>query len=345
MTSFLTCLLTMTTLAPAAPVYRLESAPAQHVEAHLTYEIHAPNLVAKEWIVYGAHPVDLPGQTKVTSSLEPDGRAATELSEPRRPLWMARVPANTPQLAHSLTIRMNIQAELMSRHLVEMKPGEKPPPVPPLGDKERHAALLSHGNMDLKDAQFQKWLDAHELRRGQNETDLDFARRTFLVIKKHFKYEYKDSMDRMVGAVCKVGRSDCGGLSGLFAATLRANHVPARLLAGRWAQSDKQGEKLEGVEYHQWHVKSEFFADGIGWVPVDMAGAVTQKGGKELAYFGRDGGDFITFHLDSDFQVDTIHFGKHSISWLQSPIWWVTGDGKLEPTKTTEDWQVRSKQK
>jgi hypothetical protein len=76
-----------------------------------------------------------------------------------------------------------------------------------------------------------------------------------------------------------------------------------------------------------------------------MAGAVTQEGGDRLANFGQDDGDFITFHLDSDFQVDTIHFGKQTADWLQGPIWWVTGDGKDEPTKTTEDWQVRSKKK
>ena len=347
MNALLTFLLSVTTLAPAAPppAYKLETTPAQHVEATLTYESQAPNLTAKEWILYGPRVIDLPGQAKTSSSLEPGGREASELSELRRPFWIARVPANTPQLAKSITIRMNIQADLIARHLVELKGDEKPPKVAALTDQEKKAALLSHGMIDLKDAQFSKWLDKHELRRGKEETDLDFARRAFLVIKKNFTYEYNSKMDRLTGVVCKAGKSDCGGLSSLLVATLRVNKIPARLRAGRWAISDKKGDKLGDVEYHQWHVKSEFFADGIGWVPVDMSAAVTQKAGKELAHFGHDAGDFITLHLDSDFLVDTIHFGKKPLTWLQTPTWWVTGDGKLDPIKSTEDWKVVSKKK
>ena len=347
MTSLLTLLLSATTLAPAAepPAYKLETAFAQSIEANLTYESHTPNLVAREWILFGARLVDLPGQVKTSSTMEPGGREARELSELRRPLWVGRVPADTPEHAKSIALFITIKADLLSRHLVELRPGDKRPHAPALGDKERQASLLSHGMIDLKDAQFQQWLDTHELRRGKNESDLDCARRTFLVIRKNFTYEYKAIMDRRTGLVCKLGRSDCGGLSSLFVATLRTNKIPARMLAGRWAQSDRKGAKLEGVEYHQWHVKSEFFAEGIGWVPVDMSAAVTQRGGKELAYFGHDHGDFVVFHLDADFEVDTIHFGKAKLTWLQTPTWWVIGDGKVEPIKSTQDWQVRSKKK
>ena len=31
---------------------------------------------------------------------------------------------------------------------------------------------------------------------------------------------------------------------------------------------------LSGVEYFQWHVKAEFFARGVGWIPVDCSSAI-----------------------------------------------------------------------
>ena len=35
---------------------------------------------------------------------------------------------------------------------------------------------------------------------------------------------------------------------------------------------------------------AEFFADGVGWVPVDPS----------LGHFGGDAGNFLTFHVDPD---------------------------------------------
>jgi transglutaminase-like putative cysteine protease len=43
-------------------------------------------------------------------------------------------------------------------------------------------------------------------------------------------------------------------------------------------------------------VKAEFFAEGIGWVPVDISSAITQH--DVSASFGRDNGDFIVMNFD-----------------------------------------------
>jgi hypothetical protein len=341
MTFLLTYLLALTPLAPAAPPsYKLEAAPAQQVEAVVTYEAQFPSAEVREWVAYVSRLRDLPGQVKTASSLEPGGREASEVAGPQRPLWIARIPG-PPERQRSMTLQYKIRADLVSRRLVELKPGERPPKVPTLDDSERKAALLSHGAIDLHDPQFKEWLDKHKLHRAQNESDLDFARRVFLVIKREFKYEYKATLDRRTGAVCGRGKSDCGGLSSLFVATLRTNHVPARALAGRWAKSDVRGDKLEGVEYHQWHVKAEFYAEGIGWVPVDMALAVNQKDGAELRHFGRDAGDFIVFHVDSDFTLDSINAGHKAAQYLQTPFFWAVGTGNFDDMKSTQSWQVK----
>ena len=52
-------------------------------------------------------------------------------------------------------------------------------------------------------------------------------------------------------------------------------------------------------------------------------------------------GDFIVQHVDPDLLVDTVHFGKKEVQWLQSVSFWVTGTGSLDKLTTAEDWQVK----
>jgi hypothetical protein len=341
--SVLICVLSAVTSLPAAPGHKLDIAPAQQVEGVLTYAIFAPSLQAKEWILFAARAPELPGQRKVSTTLTPNGRNADELSDLHRPILLGRVAVRGGELEKAITVKVVHKAELVSRKLVPLDRDEKPPQVAVLNKTERKAALGSNGIMNFDDTKFQDWLDGNELRKRSNEDDLDFARRVFLKIKKGWTYEYKAQMDRQATAVCKLGKSDCGGLSALFIATLRANGVPGRLLAGRWALSARPGKKLSDIPYYQYHVKSEFFADGIGWVPVDMSGAVGQKGGDEFSHFGNDRGDFVVFHVDPELVLDSIYFGKEKITWMQSPVYWVTGGGKLDGTKITEDWQVKAR--
>jgi hypothetical protein len=46
-------------------------------------------------------------------------------------------------------------------------------------------------------------------------------------------------------------------------------------------------------------------------------------------------------HLDTDLQLDSIHFGRRTLPWSQGPSFWVTGEGDLDGYTTDEDWQVR----
>jgi len=180
------------------------------------------------------------------------------------------------------------------------------------------------------------------LTRRDSESDIDFARRVFLAIRSKFRYEYKAELERHASAVCTAGKSDCGGLSILFVAVMRANEIPARSLYGRWAQSAKPGDKADGAAYYQWHVKAEFFATGVGWVPIDMAGAIVHdKSFVGLEFFGKDKGDFITFHIDPNLTVDTKVSGQQTLVGLQRPAYWVRGLGTFDQHKEVEDWKVK----
>jgi transglutaminase-like putative cysteine protease len=150
-------------------------------------------------------------------------------------------------------------------------------------------------------------------------------------------------MERSASHVCEAGKSDCGGLSVLFVAALRANQVPARVLVGRWAQSSRPGEQLEGEGYYQTHVIAEFWADRVGWVPVDMAlGLRKQPEGQEFKHFGNDPGNFIALHIDPELLLDR---GRETvrIPWLQGVAYWVTGRGTTEGPRYQESWEVTEK--
>jgi hypothetical protein len=274
--------------------------------------------------------------------MAPTGTEITDLSELKRPLMLARVKAERGDLKQGVKMEVVYQATLWSRRLTPLRPGEKPPTVKELSAAERELAQRSAGDLSFAGEAFLTWQREHKLTRGKDEPEIDFARRVFTTIRKEFKYDYQPEMDRAPPAVCQAGKSDCGGLSNLFVATLRSQGIPARTLAGRWATSADPNEKLNGHAYYQYHVKAEFFAAGVGWVPVDMASGILHDRSREgLFYFGYDPGDFLTQHIDGNLEIDSIHFGKQQLSVLQRPAFWVTGQGTLEDLKITESWTVR----
>jgi transglutaminase-like putative cysteine protease len=338
-------LLTLSALPadPPAAGYVLETADARRVEATLTYTVRYDRHRAKEWVVFAARAPELPGQAKVESRLEPGGAAAKELSPLRRPVLAARVPVRQKDQETTLSIRVTYEATLRSRRLKPLAADAAPPKVEPPDKREREAALAALGEIDHKSEAVQAWLKGRKLRREEGEADVDFARRVFRDIRAGFRYEYKPDADRHASAVCRAGRSDCGGLSGLFVAALRANGVPARTLYGRWARSAEAGEKLGDLPYYQAHVKAEFYADGVGWVPVDVASGILHDRSKDgLAFFGNDRGDFLTFHVDPSLELDTRVFGRKVTSGLQVPAHWVAGPGTPEASTITEGWEVKN---
>src|SRR5262249_48918831 len=160
-----------------------------------------------------------------------------------------------------VSVEVKYQAKLYSRHLVELAPEAQAPKVPELTTKTRSQFLAATELINFKAAAFQKWLDQFHLRKGATENDVDFGRRVYKVITKGFTYEWKGNMDRHATAICQAGKSDCGGLAIVFVSALRGNGVPARLVVGRWASS----ANLKSGDPYQYHVKAEFFAQGVGW--------------------------------------------------------------------------------
>lgn len=325
----------------AGPGYAIAATPVKRVRGELSYRVNGPRIQAREWMVFVARMPELPSQSDVRTKVVPDGVPARDYSEAARPLLAARIAGDSPNAQGGFEVHIEYEATLVARKLVKLKPGASRPDVVPLDAKTRRIELASGRYMDFDSKAFQKWLEDRGLRRASSEGDVDFARRAFLQIKREFQYEFTEHMDRHASHLCTVGRGDCGGMSIMFASALRAHGIPARLLTGRWATSSTP-RRADGLLSDQVHVKAEFFAEGVGWVPVDLSSAVLHDRSPEgLRYFGNDPGDFVTFHVDSDLSVET-YFGRKVIEWLQIPSFWVIGSGSLDGLTSRCDWKVQS---
>lgn len=318
----------------------LEIQPAQTITAVYDYTVSAPDLRASEWVLFMPRPPAHSGQRILDVSTSPGGETTVDLGPLRQPLLRARVPVTGERWSRSITYRTTVAATLYSRRLIHG--ADVPPKVPFLSEKERHLFLRRTPQFDYTNAAFTAWAASNNLKRGATEGEVAFARRAFQYIVRNFTYEYLGKQDRSAPGVCSAGKSDCGGMAVLFATVLRSQGIPARTLAGRWAISEKPDDKIGVVEYHQEHVKAEFFAQGVGWVPADLSSAVLHdKSDAKLTHFGNDRGDFLTFHFDNDLTLDTLHFGSRTMNLMQKASYWVKGSGSLENTVIREKWIVK----
>lgn len=313
----------------------MESSAARPMFGLLKFRYFAPNCTAQNWIVYAPVPPELPEQSKPRASLTVNGTAAVskvvqELSNEHRIVIYSLIPVTTNQLQHELSVQVNYWTSLIPRHLVA---GAGSSRLVPLSSLESSMYLAPSETCDFASPAFQTWLAVHNLRRRSGEGDLDFAWRTFLTIRDLYSYMYNSAQDRHVSKLCKTDATDCGGLSFLFVSTLRANGIPARSLIGRWADPKSTAD--------QNHVKSEFYTREQGWIPIEMSGAVSNKAGDPLLFFGQFNGDFMTFHFDTDLLLDTIWFGRKSMRNMQQPAFWVTGPGALSGAQEETTWRVQ----
>ena len=312
---------------PAKSAYRIDAKPIRRIKATLTVDIVVPKADVAEWFLYAPKTPTMPNQRDVKTSFFPAATTIEELSFFKRPLWFARIADGRRKIRAEWTI----EATLMSRHLVPLQADEKAPAIKDLAPNARSNFTRTSQWADFDSKAFRSWLNAADLKRKANESDLDFARRVFAHIKRQCEFE-SPTKNHAASSTAMVGKSDAGGLSSLFVAALRADGIPARLLAGRLAESDKPGDP-------KGHIKAEFHARGIGWIPVDLGTAVKRKKSKEFAHFGHDGGNLIVFAIDQDFVIDSFVVGEQKLPVLQGVVFWYRGGGGAL-VRGEEKWTV-----
>jgi hypothetical protein len=325
-------------LMPAAalgdPKYALKTSPSKKVEAVFSWDWTTPQFQATEWVIVAARPPELPGQRDVTVSADPHAKEAKEQSDLQQPILVWRIPVTDDKLKTHVHISFKMVATLMERHLVRLPPGAQVPKVAALGEGERKLFLAATPRLNHDAKEFQDWLNDNKLRRGATEADVDFARSVFLVIRPKFTYQFPAAHDGKATSTCKTGKGDCGCISTVFVCACRANGIPARELCGRWADSAKGDDS-------KCHCKAEFYAEDVGWVPVDATLGMNKPEKAALQFFGKDPGDFVVWHLDGDVKVDSIHWGVQPSVRLQGVMKWAAAArGNFDKAEDKEDWHV-----
>jgi hypothetical protein len=323
---------------PRDRMFYVEATPAYAFKATLAEDWTFPNAGEGTLHVYAPVLPELPGQAKVSTRLFVAGNdtlKAEEVSEgsvSKRPMLALHMKSDQLSLKSGVPLRLVYEGTLCARTL---KRGKPPTGVPELTEEERRRYLMTSATMDHNDPEFLRWMGDQGLKRRKDEQAMAFAHRVF----DHFVKEATYGGDtggyeaRRPSRVCKSFANDCGGLSLLYVAVMRANDVPARTLFGRWAirQTDNYG---------QYHVMAEFFVDKSGWVPVDIAGSLVHKPKDPNALFGNTDGQFLAFHVDTDLEPSQ---GCHH-AWAQYLLLQWAGAGDFGKDQRGESkWNVTRK--
>jgi transglutaminase-like putative cysteine protease len=178
--------------------------------------------------------------------------------------------------------------------------------------------------MDIEDKSFAEWLEKYGLMKGltgMKETNVYLACKIYLAITRTMLYRYPCT-ERKASEIVKSGYGDSLALNIVMVAALRFNNIPSRLIYGRMATSKVKGQTISwiggdsGIENEQMGVKSQFFMDGVGWITADPTMYLKNTNPKWdsskeetlLGGFGKDGGDFMIFSVESGF-VELPMFG------------------------------------
>jgi transglutaminase-like putative cysteine protease len=336
-------LLLLANPAPAQqPAYKIEVADVQKVSATITYEIRTKEFAVSRWMVFLPEPPELPSQRGVRVKAAPAGRVVAEKSLLGRKVRYVNTPLRAPTPGAALPTRLEVEATLRSRKLVELKPGEKPPAFVPLSAAERKYYLAPTTTVDFDSRAFQDWLAAKELRRGKGEPPLGLARRVLEVIRADFTYHFNSQEDKSASLACKNGSTDCAGMAYLFVGAMRAGGVPARLTVGRLAQPRQPGSDPSQTGWDRPHVRTEFFLDGAGWVPVDPSYANALRRRPVADFIGQDAGDMLVLHVDVDLQLQ-FPDKLRECQFLQiAPFYWAHGRGNFDGHFAPSGWELKA---
>lgn len=316
----------------------IRSTPVQRIYGKLDIEIIADSSFdACQWAVYIADAPATAGQSEVASKLTladgTTGNRVGEIGGEGRSILFAQ--SNNPKFAHSLKLSGEYWATLYKRSLATIRSAQHVS----LRPEEREKYLRETRSYDFTQPVFTNWLTENGLERRSQEKEIGFAWRVFDFLRSKYSYKYIPTQARNASSLCTVNETDCGGSCYLFVSALRRNGIPARAIAGRWAKTSTHVEENGSAEVGTFHVRAEFFAADIGWIPVDISRAMGGADEKVARFFGNDDGRFLVMHIDPDFILNSVLFGEKHVRMLQRCAYWAKGRGEFNK-RTNILWTV-----
>ena len=325
--------------APAfaeSPRYYMQLLGSRRVVATYRFEVTTTKSAVKEFTFRAMAAPEIAHQPQASTSMRPAGELSTDLSLARRPMIMTRVSVADPQPPQRVEAEVIYRATLLARRLTPIKPGQRVSPAPPLAPPARGLYLAATHTLDFQASGFRAWLDDHDMLRREGESDIDFARRAFTSMIDLYAFE-NGQLNQPVSMACSSPKADCDGLGLIFVAAMRANGVAARLLFGIPAAQSLKPNPSGGIEGHAF---AEFFAEGVGWTPVEIGSALQHaREGNPQQWFGFDPGRLMVQHVDCDLAIPTPGKPMHIYS-LHSLFVSVSGKGKMDVKIRSLAWDV-----
>ncbi|MEM6689444.1 MAG: transglutaminase domain-containing protein [Planctomycetota bacterium] len=325
--------------------FHMASRRSTKVRVQLSRDVFFPQMAVQAYSMTVALPPPHDGQNLLSFSSEANTEKFKDLSDPARDLAQQFEQINRPKTPSRFGAKFTMTFELFERRLqaeTNRKSAEADADRTNLSPESRSRFLKSDDFFAYDSASFKRWKIDRGLSARRQQTEIQYAKTVFNAIAKEYRYNYDFKQDRSASAVCQSKSTDCGGLSILFVTTLRSEGIPARTLVGHFAKS--LSKAMAGKEEPQGtrHVIAEFFAEGVGWVPVDLASAIlspTPDAGKE--HFGNQIQPFVTLHFDHQIRFDSKVWGEKTENFLQFPRLWFKGKGPYRDRKISDQWNVR----
>jgi len=256
-------------------------------------------------------------ETEISLQIENSTLSQREISSNQSnvPFLGVEVRLNSRTNGKRINAEATIRGDLIETTIAPGPPSE---PVAELTAPERRRYLASSDQVDFKNPAFRRMLSTNKLHRNPEEGVLQFGHRIHAFIQENYTNEphAPQAPSLKPSETLAVRHSDCGGVGLLFVGIMRANGIPSRTLWGRWAETQTD------PEYGCWHVIPEFYVDGVGWIrALDNS-------------FGKNAGNFITFHTDTDLELT----GDVRPRWAQSLVWHWKGSGSYPSASEKTHW-------
>jgi transglutaminase-like putative cysteine protease len=151
-------------------------------------------------------------------------------------------------------------------------------------DPEELARYVKPDRLVPLDNKIRKWA-RDVVDRANAHTDVEMARAIYNHVVSTVKYD-KSGKGWGRGDIyyaCEERRGNCSDFHAIFIGYARAVGIPARFSIGFPLPADRGEGKIDG--YHCW---AEFYAKGIGWVPVDASEAAKNPSKREYFFGAHD---------------------------------------------------------
>jgi transglutaminase-like putative cysteine protease len=194
---------------------------------------------------------------------------------------------NTP----SITVKFDC---IRKEHL---RPTPAPTEAAPLSAAER-ARWLAPDRMVPLDDTIRKWA-GEVVAAAHAHTDLEMARAIYDHVVATVKYD-KTGKGWGRGDIyyaCDARRGNCTDFHAIFIGYARAMGIPARFSIGFPIPSERGAGTISG--YHCW---AEFYANGIGWIPIDASEAAKNPSMREY-FFGTHDENRVEFSRGRDLEL------------------------------------------